>query len=70
MPDIQRTNPQRFAPLPGGRLFARHPLGQSRMGRRADGALVGAGDATAQARQVYANLRTAMESVGGRSSTS
>ena len=35
------------------------------MGRRADGALVGAGDATAQARQVYANMRTAMESVGG-----
>ncbi len=32
----------------------------------AEGNIVGVGDVTAQARQVYANLKTAVESVGGK----
>lgn len=70
MPDIERTNPEGLAPPPGGRYSHVVRWGNlawiaGQTARGADGEVVGAGDAAAQARQVYANLRTAMESVGG-----
>lgn len=70
MPDMQRTNPDGLAPPPGGRYSHVVRWGNlawiaGQTSRGPDGAVIGAGDADAQARQVYANLRTAIESVGG-----
>ena len=70
MPDIERTNPDGLAPPPGGRYSHVVRWGNlawiaGQTSRGPDGAVIGAGDADAQARQVYANLRTAIESVGG-----
>ena len=70
MPDIQRTNPAGLAPPPGNRYSHVVRWGNlawisGQTSRGADGAVIGQGDAPAQARQVYANLRTAIESVGG-----
>ena len=70
MPDIQRTNPDGLAPPPGGRYSHVVRWGNlawiaGQTSRGPDGAVIGAGDADAQARQVYANLLTAIESVGG-----
>ncbi len=71
MPDIQRTNPDGLAPPPGGRYA--HVVNSGNLvwiagqtARRADGSVAGKGDTLAQARQVNDNLKTAIESVGGR----
>lgn len=70
MPDIQRVNPDGLSPPPGGRFAHAVRSGNlvwiaGQTARDADGNVVGKGDTLAQARQVNANLKTAVESVGG-----
>ena len=70
MPDIERTNPEGLAPPPGGRYSHVVRSGNlvwiaGQTSRGPDGAVIGLDNAPAQARQVYANLRTAIEAVGG-----
>ena len=71
MPDITRTNPEGLAPPPGGRYAHVVKSGNlvwiaGQTARAADGSVVGKGDTLAQARQVNANLKTAIESAGGK----
>jgi enamine deaminase RidA (YjgF/YER057c/UK114 family) len=70
MPSIDRINPQTLAAPPGGRYAHVVRAGNlvwiaGQTARNAAGELVGPGDALAQSRQIYENLRAAMESVGG-----
>ena len=70
MPDIERTNPKELAPPPGGRYSHVVRWGNlvwiaGQTSRGPDGKVIGLDNATAQARQTYENLRTAIESVGG-----
>lgn len=70
MPDIQRTNPEELAPPPGGRYSHVVRWGNlvwiaGQTSRGPDGKVIGLDNAPAQCRQVYDNLRTAIESVGG-----
>ena len=70
MPDIERTNPESLAPPPGGRYSHVVRWGNlawiaGQTSRGSDGKVIGLDNAPAQARQCYANLRTAIESVGG-----
>ncbi len=70
MADIQRVNPDGLAAPPGGRYAHVVKWGNlvwiaGQTARGADGAVVGRGDTLAQARQVNANLKTAIESAGG-----
>ncbi|MEK9659496.1 MAG: RidA family protein [Chloroflexota bacterium] len=70
MPSIERINPPTLAAPPGGRYAHVVRAGSlvwiaGQTARNAAGELVGPGDALAQSRQVYENLRAAMESVGG-----
>ncbi len=70
MPDIQRTNPEALAPPPGGRYSHVVRWGNlvwiaGQTSRGPDGKVIGLDNAPAQCRQVYGNLRTAIESVGG-----
>ena len=70
MVQIQRFNPPGLAPPPGNR-FAHVVVAGDRVwiagqtSRDANGNTVGLNNAIAQCKQVYANLRTAIESVGG-----
>ena len=70
MVDIQRINPPGLAPPPGNRFAHVVKSGNlvwiaGQTSRGADGQTIGKGDTLAQARQVNANLKTAIESVGG-----
>ncbi len=70
MSDIQRTNPPGLAPPPGGRYAHVVKAGNlvwiaGQTARLPDGTIAGKGDAYTQSKQAIANLRTAIESVGG-----
>ena len=70
MPDIQRINPDGLASPPGGRYAHVVTAGNlvwiaGQTSRGPDGTVIGKGDTLTQARQVNANLRTAIESAGG-----
>ena len=70
MVDIQRINPPGLAPPPGNRFAHVVKSGNlvwiaGQTARGPDGVTIGKGDTLAQARQVNANLKTAIESVGG-----
>ena len=70
MSDIERTNPEGLAPPPGGRYSHVVRWGNlvwiaGQTSRGPDGKVIGLDSAPAQCRQVYENLRTAIESVGG-----
>jgi enamine deaminase RidA (YjgF/YER057c/UK114 family) len=70
MADIQRINPPGLAPPPNNRYAHVVRSGDrvwiaGQTARDASGALVGRNNAVAQAKKAYANLRTAIESVGG-----
>jgi len=67
---VERINPAGLAPPPGNRFAhvvrsGNHVWIAGQTARTADGVNVGVGEPRAQADQVYANLRTAMASVGG-----
>ena len=70
MVDIQRINPPGLSSPPGNRFAHVVKSGNlvwiaGQTSRGPDGETIGKGDTLAQARQVNANLKTAIESVGG-----
>jgi enamine deaminase RidA (YjgF/YER057c/UK114 family) len=70
MAHVERINPSGLAPPPGDRFAhvvrsGNHVWVAGQTARTADGVNVGIGDPRVQADQVYANLATAMASVGG-----
>ncbi len=70
MAEIERTNPEGLAPPPGNRYAHVVRSGNlvwisGQTSRGPDGQVIGRDNAIAQSKQVYANLRTAIESVGG-----
>jgi enamine deaminase RidA (YjgF/YER057c/UK114 family) len=70
MASVERINPDGLAPPPGNRFShvvraGNHVWIAGQTARTADGVNVGIGDPRAQADQVFANLATAMASVGG-----
>ena len=72
MTDVERYQPETLPPN-GGRFTHVTKIGPmvfiaGQTGRNEKGDLVGAGDAAAQAQQVFKNLKAAIESVGGKMS--
>lgn len=70
MAPIERNDPPGLSPPPGGRYA--HVVSSGNLvwvagqtARDASGTVVGPNDPLVQARQVYANLLTAIEAVGG-----
>ena len=66
----EHTNPQGLSPPPDGLYSHVVRAGSTlyvsgQLARDADGGLVGEGDVSAQFRQVWANLRLALEGAGG-----
>ena len=66
----RRFNPAQLSPPPGGLYSHVVQVGDTvylsgQLARDADGNVVGEGDVAAQFRQVWANVSTALESVGG-----
>ena len=70
MGNIQRINPDGLSAPPGNRYAHIVKSGKlvwiaGQTSRGVDGSVIGKGDTLTQARQVNANLKTAIESVGG-----